>query len=50
MKHARQEVRENYNLDIQPDEIVDILVSCGGTWQKRGFSSLYGTVFLLYST
>ena len=28
-------------------EIADILVSCDGSWQKRGFTSLYGVVFVI---
>ena len=27
--------------------MVDILISCDGTWQKRGFSSLFGAVFII---
>ena len=30
-----------------PDGIADILVNCDGTWQKRGFSSLFGVVFVI---
>ena len=44
MQLARQEVRELTG--ASGDEIADILVSCDGTWQKRGFSSLYGIVFV----
>ena len=28
-------------------EVADVLVSCDGTWQKRGFTSLYGIVFII---
>ena len=30
-----------------PEEIVDLLVSCNGTWHKRGFISLFGAVFII---
>jgi hypothetical protein len=42
MQRARQEVWEFYDTDVKD---ADILISCDGTWQKRGFtslSSLYG--------
>ena len=29
------------------DDDVDILVSCDGTWQKRGFTSLFGAAFIV---
>ena len=47
-KHAptRVEVRELYQAS-DGDEICNILVSCDGTWQKRGFSSLFGAVFVI---
>ena len=45
LKQAREEVREHYG--VSPDEVADILVSCDGTWQKRGFSSLFGAVFVI---
>ncbi len=32
---------------IQPGEYADITVSCDGTWQKRGFTSLYGACFVV---
>ena len=28
-------------------DVIDILVSCDGTWQKRGFTSLFGAVFII---
>ena len=46
MKQARKEIRENYGATSSED-IIDVIVSCDGTWQKRGFSSLYGAVFLI---
>ena len=45
MKWARNEVRRHYNAEY--DNEVEILVSCDGTWQKRGFTSLYGAVFVI---
>ena len=47
MKRARQEVRQHYNDSTKPGDIADILISCDGTWQKRGFTSLYGAVFVI---
>ena len=45
MSQARAEVRELYRAtDV---DICDILVSCDGTWQRRGFSSLFGAVFII---
>ena len=42
---SRQAVRQVY-LEVDPsrnpDELLDIMVSFEGTWQKRGFTSLYG--------
>ena len=26
------------------DELVDVMVTCDGTWSKRGFSALYGVI------
>ena len=49
MRRAREEVRDLYG--DPPDQIVDILISCDGTWQKRGFSSMFGVVFVIaYAT
>ena len=46
MIQARKEVREHYEA-TSDDDVVDILVSCDGTWQKRGFISLFGAVFVI---
>ena len=46
MQRARQEVHEHYGASSS-DDVVDILISCDGTWQKRGFSSLFGAVFII---
>ena len=46
MSRACQEVLEHYDCELESDEIADILVSCDGTWHRRGFSSLYGAVFI----
>ena len=45
MQNDREEVRRLAG--ASEDEIVDVLVSCDGTWQKRGFSSLFGVVFVI---
>ena len=45
LQQAREEVCEHYG--TSSDEVIDILVSCDGTWQKRGFSSLFGAVFII---
>lgn len=45
MRRAREELRDHY--DAPPGQTIDILVSCDGTWQKRGFSSLFGVVFII---
>ena len=46
LKQAREEVREISGA-TSDDDIVDIVISCDGTWQKRGFSSLFGVVFII---
>ena len=46
MIKAREEVREHYDAG-DTDEVIDIPVSCDGTWQKRGFISLFGAVFAI---
>ena len=43
LKRAREEVRQFYGA-VSESEIVDCLVSIGGTWQKRGHQSLLGAV------
>ena len=45
MHRAQKDVRDLYH--VFSDQVVDILVSCDGTWQKRGFSSLFGVVFII---
>ena len=45
MSRAREEVRRLYG--TEGGDVVDVLVSCDGTWQKRGFSSLFGAVFVI---
>ena len=45
MRRAREELRTHYDADH--DQVIDTLVSCDGTWQKRGFSSLFGVVFVI---
>ena len=46
MARAREEVRRLYDSESD-DDVVDVLVSCDGTWQQRGFSSLFGAVFII---
>ena len=46
MKNAREEIRKHYGATLS-ENIIDILVSCDGTWQKRGFTSLFGAVFII---
>ena len=43
MKRARH---EHYGVSSS-EEVLNILVSCNGTWQKRRFSSLFGAVFII---
>ena len=45
-KRAREEVRQ-FNGAVSESEIVDCLVSIGGTWQKRGHQSLLGAVYVI---
>ena len=40
MQDEVEEIREGGG----DDEITDVSISCDGTWQKRGFTSLYGAV------
>ena len=44
---AKREVRRHYG--AQGDDVVNVLVSCDGTWQKRGFSSFLGLCLSLSS-
>ena len=46
MKSAIEEISKHYGA-ASSEEIVDILVSCDGTWQKGGFTSLFGAVFII---
>ena len=49
MKDGAEELHEKAKKDYAGDqEVVDVGVSCDGTWQKRGFSSLNG-VFVAIS-
>lgn len=48
METARQYVRK---INGAKSDVVDITVSCDGTWQRCGFSSLFGAVFIIeYNT
>ena len=43
MKDGAEELHEKAKKDYAGDqEVVDVGVSCDGTWQKRGFSSING--------
>ena len=42
MKDAAKEIR--YKENVPEDGVVDAGVSCDGSWQRRGFSSLNGVV------
>ena len=43
MQGAVEEIREG----ASDDEITDVSISCDGTWQKRGFTSLNGAVIIM---
>ena len=45
-KRARDEIRSLYG-SVDDGDVIDVLVSCDGTWQRRGFSSLFGAVFII---
>ena len=45
MRRARQEVRKCY--DAALGDVIDVTVSSDGTWQRRGFSSLFGITFII---
>ena len=46
LQRAREEVCQLYDASNE-DDVADIVVSCDGTWQKRGLSSLFGAVFII---
>ena len=48
MEGARKQVRDLAG--ASSDEVVDVLVSCDGTWKKRGYSSLFGAIFIIAHT
>ena len=43
MQDAVEEIREGAG----DDDITDVSISCDGTWQKRGFTSLNGSVVII---
>ena len=48
LKCANEEVCQHYDgPSPDPSNPSDVLISCDGTWQKRGFSSLFGVVFVV---
>ena len=46
MKRNRMEVREHYGA-TSDDDVIDVLVSCDGTWQRRGHKSLFDADFII---
>ena len=46
MEKERDEIRKHHEATSE-DDVIDVLISCDGTWQKRGFSSPYGVVFII---
>ena len=46
MKRPRLEVRSLYGAEDDGSP-VDVLISCNGTWQRHGFSSYFGAVFVI---
>ena len=47
---ASDELRNMANGNFgQKNDVADIAVSCDGTWQRRGFSSLNGVVTVIAS-
>ena len=34
--------------DAAPDEVIDGMVTCDGTWSKRGHTALFGMVIMAY--
>ena len=48
MSDAAEEIRILKN--VNDDELADCAVSCDGTWQRRGFSTLNGCVTLSCDT
>ena len=46
MKRAKDEIPSSYG-SVDDGDIIDVLVSCDGTWQQRGFSSLFGAMFII---
>ena len=50
LESARNEVREAYlviNPELSNDTVLDVAGSYDGTWQKRGFTSLYGVGIII---
>ena len=47
MKAAAEEVRMYINPDVSKNDVVDCDISCDGSWQKRGHSSLNGIVSVI---
>ena len=45
MKDAAQEIHNSKTKEC--DNIVETAVSCNGTWQRRGYASMYGCVAVI---
>ena len=46
--HKAQQLVKKFKKDLgQAEEIVNTTVSCDATWQRRGFASLFGVVFVI---
>ena len=44
---CKERVMNSEPSDAAGDQVIDILISCDRMWQKRGFSSLFGAVFVI---
>ena len=44
MKYSGRGLRKEIMGDFDEDEVRDTVVSCDGTWQRRGYSPLNGVV------
>ena len=33
--------------DTKPNDVIDVTVTCDGTWSKRGFTALYGVLVVM---
>ena len=35
------------SLEHEPDDVIDVVVTCDGTWSKRGLTATYGVVAVI---